>query len=167
MKEIINLLKDMELEKISPKEVLLKIEDILNFEFDEYNHTYKLPDGTIIQIKIENDFLFVEYGEDIYCKNFKSDKPLYKLYWESSSELKEHGNFNSIEDAYNAISKWWEKNNFKPNYVRLFTGKFKGSKINDTIIIDYGPYYSFYKIKKMDGTEIENDLKDYISKNNK
>ena len=34
MKEIINLLRDMELEKISPKEVLLKIEDILNFEFD-------------------------------------------------------------------------------------------------------------------------------------
>ena len=39
MKEIINLLRDMELEKISPKEVLLKIEDILNFEFDEFNHT--------------------------------------------------------------------------------------------------------------------------------
>ena len=148
MKEIINLLKDMELEKISPKEVLLKIEDILNFEFDEFNHTYKLPDGTILQIKIENDLLFVEYGEDIYCKNLKSEIPLYKLYWESNSELKEHGNF-------------------KPNYVRLFVGKFKGSKINDTIIIDYGPYYSFYKIKKMDGTEIENDLKNYIDKNNK
>ena len=34
MKEIINLLKDMELEKISPNEFLLKIEDILNFEFE-------------------------------------------------------------------------------------------------------------------------------------
>ena len=109
MKEIINLLKDMELEKISPKEVLLKIEDILNFEFDEFNHTYKLPDGTILQIKIENDLLFVEYGEDIYCKNLKSEIPLYKLYWESNSELKEHGNFNSVEDAYNSINKWWEK----------------------------------------------------------
>lgn len=167
MKEIINLLRDMELEKISPKEVLLKIEDILNFEFDEFNHTYKLLDGTILQIKIENDLLFVEYGEDIYCKNLNLEIPLYKLYWESNSELKEHGNFNSVEDAYNSINKWWEKNNFTPNYIRLFVGKFKGSKINDTIIIDYGPYYSFYKIKKMDGTEIENGLKNYIAKKNK
>lgn len=57
-------------------------------------------------------------------------------------EDKHHGTFNSLDEAQQSVRDWWQKNNFKPRYVRqIADGKGR-------IWWDYGLHSSFYVFKE-------------------
>lgn len=67
----------------------------------------------------------------------------FKVVWHNknldSSEVKVHGTYDSEEKAFDSILRWWEFNNYKPNYVRRWT-------TNGVTTIDYGFHSVFYYI---------------------
>lgn len=50
-----------------------------------------------------------------------------------------HGVFDTFEEAMDSIYDWWEKNNFKPQYIRRWTK-------DGVTTIDYGSHNMFYYI---------------------
>ncbi len=68
---------------------------------------------------------------------------MYEVHWIHGKEDKHHGTFETLEKAQDSVRAWWEKNNFKPYYVRQWT--------RDNIIIwDYGSHTMFYHFIKVD-----------------
>lgn len=51
--------------------------------------------------------------------------------------------FDTIKDAKNSVHNWWEKNGFKPPYIREL-------KEDNMIIWDYGSHRNFYQFLQVD-----------------
>lgn len=81
----------------------------------------------------------------------------YTVLWVDESGIrvktKIHSSFESFDDAYNSIVKWWKFNSFYPKYVRILGDITK----NNSVKIDYGSHFYFYKIVKTDKMSIELD----------
>lgn len=73
------------------------------------------------------------------------NKEIYCLQWDNKAgkELKNHGLYTSKEEAFNSILAWWDLNDFKPNYWRVW-------EKDEVTTVDYGLHYAFYRIKKVD-----------------
>ena len=68
---------------------------------------------------------------------------MYIVHWKNYLNDVEniHGKYNTLEDAISSIHDWWDKNNFSPPYIRVWT--------TDNITnIDYGSHFCFYEIHK-------------------
>lgn len=66
----------------------------------------------------------------------------YTVYWTSSYPVDictQHGTYDTQDEAFASICDWWDQNDFVPRYIRMWT-------TGDTMHIDYGLHYSFYKI---------------------
>ena len=61
---------------------------------------------------------------------------------EARNIRKEHGQYNSIEEAYQSIEEWWKFHQFEPPYVRWLEQE-------DFIRIDYGSHTQFYEIVRV------------------
>ena len=70
----------------------------------------------------------------------------YRVVWEDTTKNKReyHGSYKSYEEALQSIQDWWDKNNFKPVYVRILDYKHDGY-----VKIDYGNYNYFYYIEEI------------------
>lgn len=78
-------------------------------------------------------------------KNINTKKK-FKLTWEDRREnptlIKEHGSFDTHEEAMQSIYDWWSKNEFSPPYIRTW--------LRDNVAtVDYGSHYLFYKITEV------------------
>ena len=54
-----------------------------------------------------------------------------------------HGTFKTVDEAMKSIQDWWDKNNFKPRYVRQMI-----DECGD-LWWDYGPHNAFYVLKEV------------------
>jgi|GEM_PF-32013 len=50
------------------------------------------------------------------------------------------GTFDTPEECIQSVNQWWEDNNFKPTYMRMWY-------TNNSLVIDYGNHLGFYVIK--------------------
>lgn len=68
----------------------------------------------------------------------------YQVIWldEARGIRKEHGQYNSIEEAYQSIEEWWKLHRFEPPYVRWLEQE-------NFIRIDYGSHTQFYEIVRV------------------
>lgn len=67
---------------------------------------------------------------------------MYTVYWISQLEhiKKQHGSYDTYEQAMQSIIDWWEEHDYQPPYYRVM-------KHGKTAMIDYGLYDCFYEIK--------------------
>lgn len=71
-------------------------------------------------------------------------KDYYMLLWQKDGETKgSHGIFQTEDDAIKSIYAWWDINNFKPFYVRMW------QDTSGDLKVDYGLHNCFYVIKKV------------------
>lgn len=65
----------------------------------------------------------------------------YQVEWKNdrTKEHNKHGVFDTFDEAMDSIYDWWEKNDFKPPYIRRWTE-------DGITTIDYGLYDMFYYI---------------------
>ena len=81
----------------------------------------------------------------------------YTVFWvnENTKEKTQHGTFNIYKDAFQSIVDWWNKNQYKPYYVRIYSC----SENQNTTIIDYGLHHCFYHIveEENNSTNVENE----------
>lgn len=70
---------------------------------------------------------------------------MYTVYWISQTERikKQHGSYDTFEQAMQSIVDWWKENNFHPPYYRIM-------KHGQSSMVDYGLYDCFYEIVKED-----------------
>ena len=66
----------------------------------------------------------------------------YEVRWVSDSQDKFHGLFETLDNAQNSVWHWWNKNNYKPPYVRAIIKE-------DCIVWDYGLHNAFYIFKEV------------------
>ena len=76
-----------------------------------------------------------------YVVTSGDDEIKYQVEWKNdrTKEHNKHGVFNTFEEAIDSIYDWWEKNNFKPPYIRRWTE-------DRVTAIDYGFHNMFYYI---------------------
>lgn len=74
----------------------------------------------------------------------------YNVYW-TNAELPNDSiqnefidSYDTYEEAFQSIKDWWDKNDFWPSLIRL-VGDIEEQ---GAVVIDYGPYFQFYKIVK-------------------
>lgn len=72
----------------------------------------------------------------------------YQVHWvhEQLGKDETHGEFDTHEQALQSIHDWWNKNDYKPVYVRMWTR-------NGVSTIDYGFHHMFYKIVEIKENE--------------
>ena len=63
--------------------------------------------------------------------------------------VKRHGLFKTKKEAMQSIKDWWKLHDFKPDMLRTW-GEETGR-----IVIDYGLYFSFYHIVKVQLTYLD------------
>ena len=73
----------------------------------------------------------------------------YELHWVKARALgaetyhdEQHGIFDSLAEAQDAVRRWWAENGFKPPYVREMTDDV------GTLWWDYGAHNCFYCFKE-------------------
>lgn len=86
-------------------------------------------------------------------------KEYYMLLWKRNGETEgSHGIFETENDAIKSIYAWWDLNDFKPFYVRMW------EDTSGDLKVDYGLHNCFYVIKKVSkATDIGDDY--IMSKN--
>lgn len=77
-------------------------------------------------------------------------KKYYALQYQTPDEIKNHGIYQSPEDALDAIYAWWRLNDFKPSYIRVLGDK--------DLVVDYGLYGSFYLVKEVKKDNFEDRM---------
>ncbi|MDY6148936.1 MAG: hypothetical protein SPI35_07980 [Porphyromonas sp.] len=74
--------------------------------------------------------------------------PKYRVRWRGRENGKQvvhiHGKYGTLEEARTSIFEWWEKNNFRPPYIREWQEERTRGGIKT--IIDYGSHCNFYEI---------------------
>lgn len=73
----------------------------------------------------------------------------YNVYWVNAELPNDPSNkfiksYDTYNEAFQSIKDWWNKNDFYPSLIR-FMGDIEEQ---GTVVIDYGPYFQFYKIVK-------------------
>lgn len=76
---------------------------------------------------------------------------MYEVHWVKAYgclgetyEDKQHGAFDTIEEAQQSVRDWWKKNDFRPNYIRQIAKK------DGDVWWDYGLHRAFYVFRKIE-----------------
>lgn len=73
----------------------------------------------------------------------------YTVSWVSENDSNTHGSFDSYDEAFESIRKWWNHNGYSPAYIRIIGDIEESGKVK----IDYGLHRSFYTIVKEEKEE--------------
>lgn len=66
---------------------------------------------------------------------------MFTVYWISQTKRlrKQHGSYDTFEQAMQSIKDWWKENDYQPRYYRVI-------EHGRSFMIDYGLYDCFYEI---------------------
>lgn len=75
-------------------------------------------------------------------RRIKKGMSKFTVSWVSGDISKTHGSFDSYDEAFESIRKWWNHNGFTPSYIRVIGDIEENGKVK----IDYGLHESFYYV---------------------
>lgn len=83
----------------------------------------------------------------------------YTVSWVSGNISQTHGSFDSYDEAFESIRKWWNYNGYSPAYIRVIGDIEENGKVK----IDYGLHESFYYIVEEEKESDKNPYFDTVS----